>query len=74
MYMKMLQVNHNTFPILRQFMHYYMNEIFDFVKDLEMDRYGNYVYGGIERYLADNDLKAFLIYDEDKFKGFFFFF
>lgn len=70
MYMKMLQVNHNTFPILRQFMHYYMNEIFDFVKDLEMDRYGNYVYGGIERYLADNDLKAFLIYDEDKFKGF----
>lgn len=68
--MKLLQVNHNTFPIFRQFVHYYMNEIYDMVEGIEMDRYGNYVYGGIESYLTERDLKAFLIYDDDKFKGF----
>lgn len=68
--MKLIQVNYDTFPIFRQFVHYYMNEIYDFTDHLEMDRYGNYLYGGIEKYLTEKDLKAFLVYDEDKFKGF----
>ena len=68
--MKMLQVNHDTFPIFRQFVHYYMNEIYDYISDLQMDRYGNYQYGGIEDYLTDPHLKAFLIYEDDVFKGF----
>lgn len=68
--MKMLRVNYNTFPIFRQFVHYYLNEIYDYVGNLEMDRYGNYEYGGIEEYLQDDNLKAFLIYEDDMFKGF----
>lgn len=68
--MKMLQVNRDTFPIFRQFVHYYMNELFDYTAGLTMDRYGNYEYGGIEQYLSDKQLKAFLIYDQEKYKGF----
>lgn len=68
--MQLLQVNYNTFPIFRQMMHYYMNEIYDWVSGLSMDRYGNYLYGGIEQYLTTKDLKAFLIYENDYFKGF----
>lgn len=68
--MKMVQVDRNNFPIFRQFVHYYMNEIYDYVDGITMDRYGNYEYGGIEEYLSDKDLKAFLIYEDDLYKGF----
>lgn len=68
--MKLLQVNYNTFPIFRQFMHYYLNEMYDTIDGLTMDRYGNYNYEGIDLCLSEKSIKVFLIYEDDLFKGF----
>ncbi len=68
--MKLVMVNEINYPIFRQFLHYYLNEIYEFTDGLEMDRYGNYEYEGIESYLSDKSLKAFLMLHEDHYLGF----
>ena len=68
--MKLVQVQLSTYAILEQFMHYYQDELYDYVNSLEMDEYGNYIYEGLEEYVMNPDLRAFLIYDEDLYKGF----
>lgn len=68
--MKLIQVQLSTYAILEQFMHYYQDELYDYVNSLEMDEYGNYIYEGLEEYVMNPDLRAFLIYDEDRYKGF----
>jgi len=68
--MKLVFVNKVNYPIFRQFVHYYLNEIYDFTEGLEMDQYGNYEYDGIEDYLKDQSLKAFLMLEDGKYLGF----
>ena len=58
--MKLVFVNDVNYPVFRQFVHYYLNEIYDYTDGIGMDQYGNYEYDGIENYLHDNSLKAFL--------------
>ncbi len=68
--MKLIQVQLSTFTVLEQFVHYYLNEIYGYIDGIEMDEYGNYIYGGLEEYVINPDLRAFLIYDEERYKGF----
>lgn len=68
--MKLVFVNEVNYPIFRQFIHYYLNEIYDYTDGIEMDQYGNYEYEGIESYLSDHSLKAFLMLEEGRYLGF----
>ena len=68
--MTLVFVNKVNYPVFRQFIHYYLNEIYDYTDGLHMDEFGNYEYEGIEQYLSNQSLKAFLILDEGKYLGF----
>ena len=68
--MKLVFVNDVYYPVFRQFVHYYLNEIYDYTDGIGMDQYGNYEYDGIENYLHDNSLKAFLMVEENRYIGF----
>lgn len=68
--MRLVFVNENNFPVFRQFVHYYLNEIYDYTDGIQMDQYGNYEYDGIESYLDDKSLKAFLMVDDNRYVGF----
>ena len=70
MFMKLVFVNEINYPVFRQFIHYYLNEIYDFTDGLTMDEFGNYEYEGIESYLSDPSLKAFLMVEDGKYIGF----
>ena len=70
MCVKLVFVNDINFPIFRQFLHYYLNEIYDYIDGIQMDQYGNYEYEGIESYLNDRSLKAFLMLEDGHYLGF----
>ncbi len=68
--MRAVRVNRDTYPVFRQFLHYYLNELYDYMPDLEMDAYGNYDYPGVQDVLDEADVRAFLFLDEGRYKGF----
>ena len=58
--MKLVFVNKVNYPVFRQFIHYYLNEIYDYTDGLHMDEFGNFLvmcpYCGYINYVNDKDI------------------